>query len=617
MQVDKINFSELQVDQTPLTNRKIQMNRTRSQPLNLDFGPRRQRVAVQKSPRHKECFFCTMDGIGIFSTVSKTKTSFIEAVSRPDAEEASEPNVESDLISKMKMLSIHKGTKDATSRYRSGSLLDISRFFSAKKTRIVAIPETREKEKEERNDLSSKIYKSDRFEIFLNKKHHIKAISKLKSFERDELKKQINECLSKIDLMEALSNEQQVESGSLTDQKIIDITLQNQREKVLKVKKSFEKVEKRLQRDQDKELIYLVLQGTEEDRKLLSLHLQSICKMESMFLLLANYISKTALCHNHLFNLLSFLALCNPDKRSESCGDLLRLLTEQPAIARYRGFLEEIQMQESKYSENTSQSSIDMPPFLNEIAMITKRSKSKEKQFAKLLTELHAVLYNNLTAEDLSLEKWNGQNASALKLYNQTSKNIARFVVETILNAASLEHRAQLIRFYLNVCKKCLKTGDIATVQTIFHGLNTAVITRLTKSFSIAYSYDNNRVFFQEIDDLLSPLHNYKNLREFQKKNSSRNLIPAFPIFLKDYLALQEGGGSIDHGSKRSYNYEKISDLHNLIVQFLSWQNKETTKHSETLESPCARYFMHAFPELDEDALYEKSCLLESIQYLT
>ncbi len=574
------------------------------------LSPRRkvERKNVTGSTYDKRCNFCTLRHSGIFKTIDKIDTSFIRQVAKPENDE---------LVFKMKALRIQQASKSRTSSFRSQSSRDFSRFLLSRKSHSIenfskqpGVSKQCEEEKcEKEKETTEKICEPEGFIKFLNKKHHKSAIKKLTEVERQKLKEQIDSHYSRLVVPKSSIDKLDGLKECSEDQKLF--------EKVTKVKASFEKVQKQIQKEQDAELMFLILQGTDEDRKLLSIHSNSILKMENLFLIVAKHLKKTELCTTHLFNLLSFMLNCCTNNRFDvvNCRNFelaVSNLETQPNNTNYCVYLGELRdvlyNHQNESPNDIHSETLQMPPFLEEVALNTKRSKSKEKRFANQMMELQRHLYNSLQVEDLALEK--SKESDAVSLFTRYSKNITKFIAHAILKTENLEERGQKIRFFLNVCKRCLKNGDVASTIVIFHALGDSSITRLKKSFNVALSFDNNRVFFEELDSLCSPLHNFRSLRAYYETRS-KSLTPAYAVFLREYELKKEAGAIVSYETKRRYNYEKIYDAHHLIEQYLHWQEKP--KHNEILKSPFARYFLQTLPDDDPNTLYEQSLRLEPI----
>lgn len=205
----------------------------------------------------------------------------------------------------------------------------------------------------------------------------------------------------------------------------------------------------------------------------------------------------------------------------------------------------------------------------------------------------------------------------------QDFNNLSLAIAFQILSVEKPDERAKMIEFFINLCHKSLRLGNLHGFMAIQSGLNNSCIARLKRTWELV---DNSSVLLLKSFSSLQG-ENYKKLRQRIQHYTHLDypFVPFFPVLLGDLTFIDEGNPDI---SGDQINFSKL-DLYSRVLHQL-WQTQQRLKRLKAkltngekmtkLENSSAKenwkgfvFWLKIQPVVDDEALYQLSLSREAL----
>ncbi|KAI9148605.1 hypothetical protein H9P43_010086 [Blastocladiella emersonii ATCC 22665] len=240
----------------------------------------------------------------------------------------------------------------------------------------------------------------------------------------------------------------------------------------------------------------------------------------------------------------------------------------------------------------------------------------------KAVRPIECVLNLWADTKDPAVERELRNMADMVAAFNQVSY----WVATEVCTQPELPTRIKTVERMIKIAKICRRERNFNTTVAIVAGLNNSAVLRLKQTWEgIQEKY---RQTFQDLEDLVSQTHNFKNYRHaldtMAHEGFRQPFIPFFGLFVKDLMFWNENPKLTESGL---INFSKVQSIAGLIQAFRRWQDHEYAPSPATLaamggSSGTGSSGVGAIPELveqycrnlralKEPAIYKYSCLCE------
>ena len=234
------------------------------------------------------------------------------------------------------------------------------------------------------------------------------------------------------------------------------------------------------------------------------------------------------------------------------------------------------------------------------------KGKMKRKERDKFITDfaqdLAIIATNNFKSihpSELYRQVWSKNWEAAPNISNSTVtiNQISGFVVQQILTAEKLKERDRLYSAYVKIAFQLIKEHhDYSSSMAIFLALGKPALQKCV-SPKIADSV-------QELEELMTMLGNYKNLRKEVQNCKDANIphIPFIAMTLKDFTFMDDGNPN--RNEEKMINFGRLegaASLHETMHQVQNKLEERTDLHYDLYKEIVQGTFM------DEDAMYERT----------
>jgi len=173
------------------------------------------------------------------------------------------------------------------------------------------------------------------------------------------------------------------------------------------------------------------------------------------------------------------------------------------------------------------------------------------RELARQITLIDQDIIYKIPNLELMNKKFENENGSPnVQLARDTFSTLTRWVATEILQAELLKERQRIICHFILLCEKLKDLQNYNGLMAIYTGLYQFPIQRLKSTWkSINFIYLRK---WRAIEELMSPMRNFRELRELQAKASPPK-IPCLTILFHD-LVLSEDGNE-DFWDKEKKNF--------------------------------------------------------------
>lgn len=167
----------------------------------------------------------------------------------------------------------------------------------------------------------------------------------------------------------------------------------------------------------------------------------------------------------------------------------------------------------------------------------------------------------------------NGEAKNLLRLVDNTNR-LSQFAVESVLSCNTPEERADVIMNILEVIECLADLNNYGTIMALWGAITSSAIHRLKTTRT--YISENFEDLFSMLNELLSPKHRFKALREAMESIEHPPLIPYSGMFLSEIAHIESTVSQevVDPNTKlKLVNVNRLRFLFDKIRQFQTYQH--------------------------------------------
>lgn len=199
------------------------------------------------------------------------------------------------------------------------------------------------------------------------------------------------------------------------------------------------------------------------------------------------------------------------------------------------------------------------------------------------LTILGTYYLNQITPQEFVI--WAKQPEKALAIQASSSHfNLLCLLVQSqILTSSDPKVRARYCKFFIQLSKRLVNSGNVDSAYSILSALNAAPISRLKQTWSkVKSDYHEEK---EKLDALFSPIENFKNyhshIQNFLNSNTSSSeayLVPAVSLLLRalrfsaDMKTILNAKSTQDQSEIGCLNFHKLLSLSKICRMFAECQ---------------------------------------------
>jgi hypothetical protein len=239
-------------------------------------------------------------------------------------------------------------------------------------------------------------------------------------------------------------------------------------------------------------------------------------------------------------------------------------------------------------------------------------------ELARQFTIIESRIFCSIGPEELLAQEWSKKTDSRavnVLAMSRLSTELARLVVDTILQFEEPKKRAAIIKHWVKVCMKCLELNNYDSVMAIKCSLDGVAVSRLKKTWEILSQKTKNRL--DEIRKIVDISRNYAPLRE-RLKNHVAPCLPFVGMYLQDLTFVNEGNPLVRElpGSEPRFeviNFDRYVKTARVIGELQRFQVPyrlaAVPEMQEWMESQIQR--VRGSEEISVQKYYRRSLLLE------
>ncbi|KAL7748118.1 hypothetical protein RI367_006474 [Sorochytrium milnesiophthora] len=200
------------------------------------------------------------------------------------------------------------------------------------------------------------------------------------------------------------------------------------------------------------------------------------------------------------------------------------------------------------------------------------------------------------------------------------------WVATEICTQPELKARCKVVEKMIKIAKECRRERNYNSLMAIISGLSQSSVIRLKQTWENVQ--EKYRQTLRELEELVSPQHNYRNYRQIyeqlEREPNPPPFVPFFALFLKDLQFINDGNPKML--SNGLVNFGKARMLADKVHMLRSWQQLRSTsvnsrnsaagtsagQGAAMVIDPQVTAYCRSLRYLKESSLYRYSCLCES-----
>ena len=196
----------------------------------------------------------------------------------------------------------------------------------------------------------------------------------------------------------------------------------------------------------------------------------------------------------------------------------------------------------------------------------------KSDDVARQLTLIEFHMFENVQAAEFQDNAWQSEEkhtrAPFFTAMVSYSNKVTAWIEHEIVNAHGTR-QVTAIESAIRLAEKCREIHNFNALMEVFSALSQITITRLKSSW--ARVHPKLRASFEDLEQLLTPIGNFRRFREEIKSTLERDEGPSLPYvgtFLRDVLFANDGNPHNLFGSVKIVNWDKLHIVGNQINYF-------------------------------------------------
>jgi hypothetical protein len=154
----------------------------------------------------------------------------------------------------------------------------------------------------------------------------------------------------------------------------------------------------------------------------------------------------------------------------------------------------------------------------------------------------------------------------------EANDNISMRIGEDVLTVKRPKARGNLVKFYTTVAFRLQSIGDFDGAGTILAGIANPEVERIIRDPKLTKLSKETISQLDELKEIHSPLNNYQNLKEEEKKLKQKGIIPLIPfsITLADITMADQQPPFIEDSKGKGWNPSRIGKMHKALENHFS-----------------------------------------------
>eukprot|EP01133_Synstelium_polycarpum_P016775 gene16775-19948_t len=179
-------------------------------------------------------------------------------------------------------------------------------------------------------------------------------------------------------------------------------------------------------------------------------------------------------------------------------------------------------------------------------------------EIAQTMTVLDHTYFAKIDKREFLQQRWAKDKAPNIQISTDHFNRQSQIVVTEIVQTKSSKQRVQIITHFIAIAQTCLELNNLTGVASIIYGLNSAVLSKLKKTWSKVSK--DTMANFEYLEKLVTPLKNYITLRHLMQ-SIQPPCVPFLGTYMKDLMFVEEGNPSTIGGLINFYKQRKIAEI--------------------------------------------------------
>jgi len=236
-------------------------------------------------------------------------------------------------------------------------------------------------------------------------------------------------------------------------------------------------------------------------------------------------------------------------------------------------------------------------------------------EFAQQLAYREHKLFRSIPIQEFLNQAWtkstNKKDSPHLVQYIDEFNRTSFWVGTEIVLAATDKLRANTIRAFISIAKKCYAMNNFNSAMEICTGLNMASISRLKRTWKLVP--DRYIKTFNNLSELISPVGNFHLYREIlQKKDLPIN--PYIALSLRDLSVIEMNNETFTDNDEKSKTVINFQKLRLIYPHFTTIQKLQSTPYVYE-PNPVIQTFLDTTKILNEEQIWSVSKVHEPFSH--
>ncbi|KAF8163016.1 ras guanine nucleotide exchange factor domain-containing protein [Crassisporium funariophilum] len=250
-------------------------------------------------------------------------------------------------------------------------------------------------------------------------------------------------------------------------------------------------------------------------------------------------------------------------------------------------------------------------------------SQIKPLDLAVALTLLEGDKYKALVPSDYIAHLRRHPGYNNIEGAYTTNNKIISWVKDSILHYDAVEHRADVLKFFIHTAQECRKLRNFSSLVAIASALHSAPIERLKLTKAELTLQMQGKL--DSLDDIINPSSNHRGYREALNEFNGAGLrdrcIPWLAVHLKElHMVLQHNPVVVQEGGRPLINFQRYTKFMDRIKEVVHYEPPDLERYRQQGQLAYLDHQLHNVnitPTSDDDFLTRSKMLeaRESIDY--
>lgn len=214
-------------------------------------------------------------------------------------------------------------------------------------------------------------------------------------------------------------------------------------------------------------------------------------------------------------------------------------------------------------------------------------------ELARLLNDFDRLLISKVSLLEFTQQRWTNADgpfiAPNICMIVEASNTLTYCLGAALLSSADIDQMKAHVSTLLRACRHLLGLRNFNSLTTLSSILQLSPVSRLKSLWSSVSP--KSRALRDKVNDIVSPLHNYRNLRKTLDSASNGTVIPYFGLILRDLVGAELGNPTFCEHLAGFINFEKFLIFGRILANFVSIQNacKQTSRSKSAAKKQAHR----------------------------